>query len=128
MKAGRGWPHRAGRRRGRGSMERAWRKHIVDLRRLIPVILVTVVLGVSFSPSSSGRPAGRPRARGFWVPRVTGLVGAGAPAGTVHSVGLVGGHAILPRLTPADYGSGSSEPAPGTQFIAVRTKGDAKDE
>jgi hypothetical protein len=56
----------------------------MDLRRLIPVTLVTVVLGVSFSPIASAQ--------------------------------------------RADYGSGSSDPAPGTQYIAVRTKGDAKDE
>jgi hypothetical protein len=57
----------------------------MDLRRLIPVTLVTVALGVSFSPIASAQ--------------------------------------------RADYGSGTaaSESAT-TQYIAVRTRGDAKDE
>ena len=101
----------------------------MNLRRLIPVTLVTVVLGVSFSPIASAQRADQLPAPPVSVTPVTGLVGAVAPsAAAPHGVSLVGGHAILPRLTPADYGSGSSEPAPGTQYIAVRTKGDAKDE
>lgn len=101
----------------------------MDLRRLIPVTLVTVVLGVSFSPIASAQRADQLPAPPVSVTPVTGPVGAAAPsAAAPQGVSLVGGHAVLPRLTPADYGSGSSEPAPGTQYIAVRTKGDAKDE
>ena len=102
----------------------------MDLRRLIPVTLVTVVLGVSFSPIASAQRADRLSAPAVSLTPVTTHSGPGAlRSGAIHPVGLVGPHAGLPRLVaPADYGSGSSEPAPGATYIAVRTKGDAKDE
>ena len=102
----------------------------MDLRRLIPVTLVTVVLGVSFSPIASAQRADRLSAPVVSLTPVTGHAGtATIRSGAIHPVGLAGPHSALPRLiAPADYGSGSSDPAPGTQYIAVRTKGDAKDE
>lgn len=73
----------------------------MDLRRLIPVTLVTVVLGISFSPIVSAQRAGR-----LPVPAVS----------------------VAPVVGPADYGSGPSSESATSQYIPVRTKGDAKDE
>jgi hypothetical protein len=101
----------------------------MDLRRLVPVTLVTVALGVSFSPIASAQRADPLPAPPAPVAQAAGLAGAAAHAAAGHGAALLPGRSALPRLAPADYGSGStaSESAT-TQYIAVRTKGDAKDE
>jgi hypothetical protein len=63
----------------------------MDLRRLIPAGIVTVVLGISLSPIAAAQRADQ-------------------------------------LVTPTDRGSSSPAESAVTQYIAVRTRGDAKDE
>jgi hypothetical protein len=101
----------------------------MDLRRLIPVTLVAVALGISFSPIASAQRADPLPAPPAPVAQAAGLAGAAGHALAGHGAAVLPGRSALRGLVPADYGSGSSsESAATTQYIAVRTKGDAKDE
>jgi hypothetical protein len=100
----------------------------MDLRRLIPVTLVTVALGISFSPIASAQRADPLPAPPAPVTQAAGLVGAAAHAAAGQGAAVLPGRSALRGLAPADYGSGSSSSSATTQYIAVRTKGDAKDE
>jgi hypothetical protein len=104
----------------------------MDLRRLIPVTLVTAALGISFSPMVSAQRADQLPAPVAAVTQVTGLaggaIGTAARAAAARGAAVLPGRSPLPGLAPADYGSGSDSGAVPSQYIAVRTKGDAKDE
>ena len=72
---------------------------MVDLRRLMPVTLVTVALGISFSPIVSAQRADQ-----------------------------LPGRPVLPALAPADYGSSAGPATAASQYMPVRTMGSAKNE
>jgi hypothetical protein len=96
-------------------------------RRLIPVALVTVALGISFSPIASAQRAD-PLPAPAGVVTTRDLAGAVAHAAAGHGAAVLPGRSALPGNAPADYGSGSGSESLPSQYIAVRTKGDAKDE
>jgi len=106
----------------------------MDLRRLIPVTLVALALGISFSPIAAAQRADPLTWLTAPVATVTTLGNAvhaapGAlPVDPAHVAGLLPGRAPLPALGRSDYGSGGGSAVTPTEYIAVRTKGDAKNE
>jgi len=80
----------------------------MDLRRLIPVSLVTIALGVSFSPIASAQRADPLPAPPAPVAQAAGLAGAAAHAAVGRGAAVLPGRSALRGLAPADYGSGSS--------------------
>ncbi|MEA2617054.1 MAG: hypothetical protein QOE72_2837 [Chloroflexota bacterium] len=72
---------------------------MVDLRRLMPVTLVTLALGVSFSPIVSAQRADQ-----------------------------LPGRPVLPALTAGSHGSSAAPATAASQYMPVRTMGSARNE
>ena len=72
---------------------------MVDLRRLMPVTLVTLALGVSFSPIVSAQHADQ-----------------------------LPGRPVLPALTAGSHGSSAAPATAASQYMPVRTMGSARNE